>query len=164
VAGALRGVLAGVDKDHALAGVLTIEDSVRQALGNTRNTFGLLATFGGLALLLAVIGVYGVLSYSVGQRTREMGIRSALGARPPDIVRLVVGWGMRLVVFGIVAGALLSVAVRSVLASLLFGVAPGDPVSLGAAVAAMALTAGFAAWLPARRAARVAPLVALRSE
>lgn len=164
VAGALRAQLAAVDKDLGLASVLTIEDLTRRSLGDTRNTFGLLAAFGGLALLLAVIGLYGVISYSVSQRSREMGIRSALGAQPGDIVRMVLGWGMRLVAVGIVGGAALSVGARTLMASVLYGVAPGDPIALGAAVVAMGMAAALASLLPARRAAHVLPLTALRDE
>jgi putative ABC transport system permease protein len=156
--------LAAVDRDRGLASVLTIEDLTRRSLGDTRNTFGLLAAFGGLALVLAVIGLYGVISYTASQRIREMGIRLALGARPGDIVRMVVWWGMRLVAVGIVSGALLSIGVRRLLSSLLFGVVPGDPIALIAAVIAMAIAAGLASYLPARCAGSIDPMVALRYE
>jgi putative ABC transport system permease protein len=122
------------------------------------------AAFGGLALVLAVIGLYGVISYAVSQRTREMGIRSALGAGPGDIVRIVLWWGMRLVAVGIISGALLSIGVRRLLSSLLFGVAPGDPIALIAAVIAMTIAAGLASYLPARRAGRLPHNQALRDD
>jgi predicted permease len=164
VVDALREQLRQVDKDLGMAGVLTIEDLTRQSAGNARNTFTLLAAFGGLALLLALIGLYSIVSYSVGQRTREIGIRSALGARPQDILRMVLGGGLKLVGIGIAVGWTLSLALERVLAGLLYEVSPGDPVALGAAVVTMAVTAALASWVPARRASHIAPLDALREE
>ena len=164
VAAALRTELLKLDRDQAVASILTIEDLTRRALGDTRNLAGLLAAFGALALLLAVIGLYGVISHAVGQRTREIGIRAALGARPADILRMVLSWGMRLVAVGAVGGVLLSAAMRRVLSGFLYGVAPGDPVTVAAAVVALGLAALAASLLPAWRAARLEPLRALRDE
>ncbi len=117
-----------------------------------------------MALSLAVIGIYGVLSYSVAQRTREIGIRMALGAERSAILRLVVGQGMSLVGLALVLGVLAALAVAHVLASLLFNISPRDPITYGAVSVALAAAAFAASWLPARRASSVSPRTALRAE
>jgi ABC-type antimicrobial peptide transport system permease subunit len=123
-----------------------------------------MAGFAGVALLLAALGLYGVLSYVVAQRTRELGVRAALGAGGGALTRLVVGSGARLAGAGALAGVLLYAAVQRGLSALLFGVGAADPVALAAGVAALAAAALLASWVPARRAARVDPAVALRAE
>jgi predicted permease len=123
----------------------------------------LLGGFGVLALLLAVIGVYGVLAYSVGQRTREIGIRIALGAARRDVLRLVMGEGMLLVGAGLVIGLALAVAATRLLASFLYGISPTDAVTFGGVLFLLSGAALAASWLPARRASRVDPMVALRN-
>lgn len=121
--------------------------------------FGL---FGLLGMLLASVGIYGVMAYMVAQRTSEIGIRMALGAQPRDVLRLVVGQGMRLVVTGIVLGVACSLALSRLMSSLLFEISPTDPmtfVTVSGVLAAVALLAG---WLPALRASRIDPVLALR--
>jgi ABC-type antimicrobial peptide transport system permease subunit len=119
--------------------------------------------FGLLALVLATIGVYGVVSYSVAQRTREIGVRMALGARPPVILRLVVGQGMRLGWIGLGVGLVLSIATLGVVSSVLYGVGPRDPVVLGSVVALLMVVVVIASLVPARRAMRIDPMTSLRS-
>ena len=120
--------------------------------------------FGFLALVLATIGEYGVVSYSEAQRTREIGVRMALGARRPAILRLVVGQGMRLGWIGLGVGLALSVATTGVVSSVLYGVGPRDPVVLGAVVVLLALVVAIASRVPARRAMRIDPMTSLRSQ
>lgn len=124
----------------------------------------MLSAFGGLALLLAAVGLYGVVSYSVAQRTREVGIRMALGADIGDVLRLMIGRGMRLAGIGVAMGAIAAGALSRVLSSLLYGVSAIDPLAFLAAAAVLLTVAFVANLLPARRAAKVNPTVALRYE
>ena len=124
----------------------------------------LLGGLGALALLLAIIGIYGVVSYSVAQRTQEIGVRMALGATGPDVLRMVVRQAVVLVAAGVVIGVGASLALGSMMQSLLFEISPRDPATLVAIVACLAAVALVASLVPARRATRVDPLVALRSE
>jgi putative ABC transport system permease protein len=120
--------------------------------------------FGMLALVLASVGVYGLIAYSVAQRTREIGIRVALGARAGAVVSLVVGQGIRIAVAGVLLGVALTFAVTQLLANLLYGVSARDPIIFGTVAIALSVVAAMASVLPARRAATVDPLVALREE
>jgi putative ABC transport system permease protein len=122
----------------------------------------LLAIFAGVALLLAAVGIYGLMSYSVSQRTPEIGIRIALGARSADVLRLVVGQGMILTVFGLAIGVAAALASGQLLASLLFGVSSSDLLTFVAASLVLGTVAFLASYLPARRAARTDPMEALR--
>ena len=124
----------------------------------------LITIFGALALLLAAIGIYGVLSYSVAQRTREFGIRMALGAGARDLLRIVLSAGLKLMLSGTAIGLLAAAALSRLAASMLFGVRPMDPLTYAAAAAIVGLIATFAMMLPAMRAARLDPVDALRSE
>jgi ABC-type antimicrobial peptide transport system permease subunit len=124
----------------------------------------LLGVLGIVALVLAVSGLFGVIAYSVSQRTREVGIRMALGARRGDVQRLVLRQGMKLAGTGIVIGLLGALAATQLLRSLLFGVSPTDPVTFIAVPVLLIVVALIACWLPARRASRVNPMVALRTE
>jgi len=123
-----------------------------------------LGVFGGLALLLATMGLYGVMSYLVAQRTREVGIRMALGARRTDVFRLVLGNGMRLTTVGVVIGLAGALAVTRLLGSLLYGIRPTDFVTFAGVSLLLAAVAFLASYMPARRATRVDPMVALRHE
>ena len=124
----------------------------------------LLSIFGGLALVLAMIGIYGVMAYSVAQRTQEIGFRIAIGARPGNVVWMVMRQGMSLAVLGGIAGLIAAVLLGRLVAELLFGIRPYDPVTLTAVVFTLCAVALVACYVPARRATQVDPLVALRTE
>lgn len=153
-----------LDKNLALTNVNTIGELIDQGLWAPRMGAALLTVFGGLALILAVVGVYGVLSYSVQQQTREIGIRMAMGAQSGRVLSLVVQQGMRLAVAGLVVGLVIAFGVMRVLSSLLFGISSHDPVVFGGVSVILTTVAILACYIPARRAARVNPLVALRFE
>jgi putative ABC transport system permease protein len=161
---AVRQTVLAVDKDQPVGSIRTLEDVVTDSFARQRFLLMLLGAFGVLALLLAAVGTYGVMSYTVTQRTQEVGIRMALGAQPKDVLRLVVGKGIRLGIAGVVLGLLGALAATRVLASSLFGVTATDPATFAAVALLLAGVALLASYLPARRATRVDPLVALRYE
>jgi len=164
LAAPVRNAIWSVDKDQTVADIDTMDHIVAGAVARQRFSMLLLGLFAALALLLASIGIYGVMSYSVAQRTREIGIRIALGASSKAVTRLVVGDGVRLAVIGLVVGVGTAVAATRALSSLLYGVTAGDPTTfalIGGLVAVVALAASY---LPARRAVRVDPVDALRAE
>ena len=147
-----------------LASVLTMQDVYDRSLARTSFTLVMLAIAGAMALVLGIVGIYGVISYVVGQRTHEIGIRMALGAQPATILRLVLGQGLDLTAAGIVLGLAASYGFTRLLTAMLFGVAPTDPLTFAAVALALIAIALLACWLPARRAMRVDPMVALRHE
>ena len=163
IATARREVQA-VDRDLALTSVTTLEDLVSDALGDHRFRTTLLSAFAVTALFLAALGIYGVLAYAVSQRSRELGIRLALGARPSEVFSMVVRDGMRPVLAGGVVGVAGAIASSVVIKTLLFGVTAADPATYAVALATLATVALGACAMPARRATRVDPLVALREE
>jgi predicted permease len=160
----VRSQVQSLDSNLALTNVQTIEELLSQGLWAPRMGAALLAVFGGLALVLAVVGVYGVLSYSVNQQTREIGIRMAMGAQTGRVLGLVVGQGMRLAAAGLVLGLIVAFAAMRVLSSLLFGVSAHDPLTFGGVSLVLALAAVLACYIPARRATKVDPIIALRYE
>jgi putative ABC transport system permease protein len=163
-ASALTGAVREIDSNQPLVKVRTMEDNMAVSVAQPRFRTWLLGVFAAVALLLAAVGVYGVMSYSVNQRTNEIGIRVALGAQPVDVFRAVVGQGFRLALVGVGVGLGASLALTRVLQSFLFGVSAIDPVTFGA-VALLLTTVGLAAsYFPARRATKVDPIVALRYE
>jgi putative ABC transport system permease protein len=164
LAAAARAQVLAIDREQPVYGVQTMQQVVADSLSGRRMSTGLLAAFAGLAVLLALIGIYGVVSYWVSQRTREMGIRAALGADPGHIVRLVLARGLIVTGAGIVVGLLSSLALSRLLASLLFEVKPHDLRTMAAVPLVLGVVALTACLIPARRAARVDPMVALRSE
>ncbi len=153
-----------VDPDEPIVNVATMDDIVDQSLLQQRLSMFLLASFAGLALVLAAIGIYGVQSYAVRQRVQEIGIRMALGAQVGDVFRLIVGQGLKLVALGIAIGLAAALALTRLMRGLLFGLSATDPVTFGAVAFLLMIIAVVACYLPARRAARVDPLVALRYE
>jgi predicted permease len=164
VSATVRSQVQSLDTNLALTNMNTIGELIDQGLWAPRMGAGLLTVFGGLALLLAVVGVYGVLSYSVNQQTREIGIRMAMGAQTGRILGLVVGQGMRLAVAGLTLGLLVAFAAMRVLSSLLFGVSAHDPLIFGGVSLVLATAAILACYIPARRATKVDPIIALRYE
>ena len=164
LAGPVKAALARIDPGQPVSRVRTMNSVVADSIGGRRFPTLLLSLFSAVALVLSAIGVYGVVSYLVSQRTREMGIRVALGARRHQVMRLVVGGSLRPVAVGLavgVAGAILS---AQLLSTLLYAVKPSDPSVLAGIVAILGTTAASACWLPARRAASVDPMTALRDE
>jgi predicted permease len=161
---AVRRAMASVDPGIAPYGFDTVEGLTGHSYVQDRFAALLVGLFGAVGLVLAALGLYGLLSFLVARRTRELGVRKALGARPADVLRLVLTDGARLVLPGLALGLLGAAAAARLLGSQLHGVGAGDPLSYVAAVAVLCLAAGLASWLPARRAARVDPMLALRSE
>lgn len=159
----LRATVQGLRSDVPLS-FATLEEVFASSFDERRFSLTLFAVFGGVALLITVIGLYGMLSYFVTERTREMGIRMALGARRANVLGLVIRQGLRLAVLGIVAGLAGAWALTRLMSGLLFGVTPTDSVTLGSVVVTLAIVALLACYLPARRATKVDPLVALREE
>jgi putative ABC transport system permease protein len=160
----LRRELAAIDPAVPLTSIRVFEEYISQSLARPRFNAFLLSIFAGSALLLTAIGIYGVMAYSVAQRTNEIGIRMALGAAQANIFKLVIGQAMILVAISIVIGLCGAFAATRLLSSLLFGVTAWDPATFSMIVVLISLVAFFAAWLPARRATRVNPVQALRAE
>ncbi len=159
-----RTVVQGVDRDQPLARVQTLEAMVDASLGQRRLAMALLGLFAGLALLLASVGIYGVMSYTVTQRTREMGLRIALGAARERVLALVLRQGMTLALTGVVVGVAGALALTRLLTSQLYGVRPSDPLTLGVVACVLAGVALLATIVPALRATRVDPIITLREE
>jgi putative ABC transport system permease protein len=164
LAGSLRRELAAIDRDIPLYGLQTMDGYLAQNTEQQRLSVVLLAGFSGLALILAVVGIYGVLSYTVSQRTHEIGIRLTLGATRRDVLALVVGDGMRLAMIGIVIGLVASYGVTDLMKALLFEVSPHDPATFVGLAALLIVVALVASTLPGLRATRVSPIDALRQE
>jgi len=164
LAPSVRAALWSVDPDQPVWEVTSMDRLLARSMRQERFTTLLTGLFAALALLLAAVGVYGVMAYTVSQRTREVGIRLAVGAAPRQVVALVFGRGLKVTAVATALGLAGALAATRLLRSQLFGVAPGDPVTFVAAAAVLALVALLACWLPARRAAKVDPVVALRTE
>ena len=153
-----------LDKNMPIRNTGTIQEQIVQGLWASRMGAALLSIFGGLALVLAIIGIYGVMSYSVSQRTQEIGIRMALGAQAGDVRRFVLWQGMVPALIGALTGVGAAIALAQPVANLLYGVRPHDPLTVGFVSAILTAVALVACYVPARAATRVDPLVALRYE
>jgi putative ABC transport system permease protein len=164
VASGVRGQIAVLNKDQAVFNVRTMEEIVSQSVASRRFSMMLLTVFALVALALASIGIYGIMSYAVTQRTREIGLRMTLGAQRGNVLRLVVGQGMKLTLLGVLLGVVASFALTRTIKNLLFGVSATDPMIFASIPLLLLFVALLACWVPARRATRVDPLIALRYE
>src|ERR1051326_1984113 len=164
IAGAVRQAVWAVDKDQPVTNVRTMNEVFAAAISRERFQMLLLALFATLALVLACVGLYGVISYGVAQRTHEIGVRMALGAQPGDVLRLVIRQGMVLTIVGLVLGTIAALAATRVMTDLLYGVTATDAITFISVAALLVLVALLACYLPARRATKVDPLIALRYE
>ncbi len=164
LATAVRGEVRALDRDLPVYEIGTVEQQLGAMVAQRRFSMALLGTFAGIALVLGIVGVYGVTSYLVAQRTREVGLRLALGAEPSQVVRMVVRQGMTAVGIGLALGLAAALVGARIMAGLLYGVSPTDVATLGLVTVALTVATWAANYLPARRAARVDPLVALRAE
>jgi putative ABC transport system permease protein len=158
----VRGEVQQLDRNLPLTGVFTLTEIFDQALWAPRMAASLLLVFAALSLVLSVIGIYGVMAYAVSQRTRELGIRMALGASRTDVLRLVVAQGLRLTLMGVALGLVASFAVTRLVTSLLYSVSPTDVVTFTVVPLVLAVAALAASYLPALRATRIDPMTALR--
>jgi len=161
---AIRQRVLASNRDIIVSGNEIEENVVAQSIASQRFSLGVLGAFAGLALLLASIGIYGVLSYLVGQRTQEIGIRMALGTRRLDVLRMVLQDGARMTLAGTAIGIVAALGLTRLMASMLFGVKPTDPVTFGLVAVVLCGIALLAGYVPARRAAKLDPMVALRYE
>jgi ABC-type antimicrobial peptide transport system permease subunit len=159
-----RHAVRDLDPLLAIIGIRSMTQIVSLSVARPRFTMLLLGLFGGVALTLAAVGIYGIMSYGVKRRTREIGIRMALGARPVDVLRLVVGQGMKLAMLGLGLGVIGALLATRLMARLLYGISATDPVTFGGIATLLAGVALIASWLPARRAVATDPTTALRSD
>jgi putative ABC transport system permease protein len=164
LAGNVRAVVRQLDPALPVYDIKPMEQRVAESVAARRLAITVLTGFAGLSLLLAVLGIYGVMSYTTSQRIKELGIRVALGADPRAVVRMVLVGGLTLAVVGVAVGSAMFLGLGGVLRALLYGVAPNDPATLALSVAALTAAAAVACYLPARRAARLDPVTALREE
>ena len=164
LAGTVRKTVWEVDRDQPVSDINTMEGVLSESIARQRFSTLLLGVFAGVALALAAVGIYGVMSYSMAQRTREIGIRMALGAQKWDVLKLAVGQGLKLVAVGVAIGLAGALALTRVMSSLLFGISATDPATLVTISLVLVAVALLASYLPARRASKVDPLIALRYE
>jgi putative ABC transport system permease protein len=161
---AIQREIRAVDPDQPVFGIKTMDELISESVSPRRLNTILLTTFAAVALLLAALGIYGVMAYSVSQRTHEIGIRMALGARPGDVLRMIVGQGMILTLAGICIGLIAAFGLTRLMSSLLFGVTATDPITFIAVALVLGIVAFMASFIPALRATRVDPMEALRYE
>jgi predicted permease len=152
------------DPEQSTFNIVTMEERIADTVWQRRLAGTLFLIFAMLALALASVGIYGVMAFGVGQRTREIGIRMALGAQPQDVLRMIVGQGAKLIALGMSIGLIIALIGSRLIHSLLYGVSSADPLVYASVLLVLAMVALLACWLPARRATRVDPLYALRQE
>ena len=159
----VEDAIRSVDPQQTVTAAFTLDDAVSEAVARPRLLTVLLGLFGAMGLVLGALGIYGVLAYLVTQRTREIGVRLALGAQPGDVRRMVVGSGLRLAAIGVGIGLVGALVLTRLMQGVLYGVTPSDPLTFGVVAVGLLVVAALASWLPARRATRVDPLEALRA-
>jgi ABC-type antimicrobial peptide transport system permease subunit len=164
MAGAARQAVREVDSSLPAFSITPLADVVSATVADRRFSMLLLGLFALVALFLAAVGLYGVVAYTVTQRTQEIGLRMAIGAEPGQVLRMIIGGGMKLAAIGVAVGVAGALALANLVASMLYGVTPFDPASYAGTAGVLLAVAALACWLPARRAMRVDPLVALRQE
>ncbi|MGB6684151.1 MAG: FtsX-like permease family protein, partial [Candidatus Acidiferrum sp.] len=164
LASEVRDVVRGLDPQLALGSVRTMDEVISRSTASRRFSLVLVGAFAALALVLAAIGIYAVLAYTVARRTHEIGLRMALGARRGDVVRLILGQGLRVTAIGIICGLAGALCLTRFLQSLLYEVQPTDPPTFAGVLLLLVIVSVAASYLPARRAMRVDPMVALRYE
>ena len=164
IVSAVRSALQSVDRDQPMTQVRSLEENLSSSIGQQRVSALLLGIFAALALVLAAIGIYGVTSYSVAQRSKEIGIRIAMGAQPRDVLRLIVGFGAKLALIGVVIGIIAALALTQLMKTMLFGVTATDPLTMAAVSITLIAVTLLACYIPARRAMIVDPVIALRAE
>jgi putative ABC transport system permease protein len=160
----VRRAVEEIDSREVVYNVQTMNEVVSNSFAARRLSMLLLGVFAALALMLACVGIYGVISYLVGQRTHEIGVRIALGAQRSDVSRLVIGHGTRMALIGVVVGIVFALGLTRLMANQLFGVSAHDPMTFGGVAMLLIIVAVAACYIPARRAMRVDPMVALRHE
>ena len=160
----VRKAIWEIDKDQPVSDIRTMDEILAESIARQRFSMLLLGVFAGVALLLAAVGIYGVMSYSVAQQTHEIGIRMALGASTGAVLKMAVGYGLKLVVAGVVIGLIAAFALTRLMSTLLFGVTPTDPATFAVISLLLVVVAAVASYIPARRATKVDPLIALRYE
>ena len=164
VAAAARSVIRDADPSLAVTSLQPMTDIMRRSVAPARASMLLLMLFAAVAMIMAAVGVFGVMSYAVTLRSREMGIRLALGARPQEVRRMIIADGLKQAIVGVAIGIGGALWLTRLMDSLLFGVKPSDPLTLATVAALLLATAALACYLPARRATRVDPLIVLRTE
>jgi predicted permease len=164
IAGAVRDAVARMNGENVMYETQTMDAIIADSLAARRFSMILLSVFAGLALLLASLGIYGVISYVVGQRTREIGIRIALGAQRRDVLRLMLGEGMKMALAGVAVGVVAAAGLTRLMAQAIYGVSATDPITFGGVVIVLTTVALAACYVPARRGMRVDPVIALRHE
>jgi ABC-type antimicrobial peptide transport system permease subunit len=160
----IRNQVSSIEPNEPVNQVVTMDERLSTSVAGRRFQTLLLGVFAAVGLVIATVGIYGVISYAVSQRTQEMGIRMALGAQASDVLRLVVGQGMKLALIGVALGVAASLALTRVMKNLLFNVSATDPVTFALIASLLVGVAFIASYVPARRATKVDPLIALRSE
>jgi len=160
----VRGVVKSIDPDQPIYSPRTMNEIRAESVGQERLNLTLLSLFAGIALVLAIVGIYGVMSYSVTQRTQEIGIRMAIGARPLDVFKMIMGNGMKLALIGVALGLVGAFILTRFMSTMLFGVAPTDAMTFGSISVLLILVALLACYLPGRRATKVEPTISLRYE
>jgi putative ABC transport system permease protein len=160
----VKKALAEIDPNQPVTNIMTMDAVLQASVGDSRFFMQLFGIFAGVAVLLAAVGIYGVMSYSVSERTHEIGIRMALGAHRSDVLGLIAKLWLKLTLIGVAIGIGLAVGVARLISSFLFGVKPTDPLTYAAVAVGLAAVALLACYIPARRAMKVDPLVALRYE